>query len=721
MFRAWLTTPHKGLISRREASGFRLLAAPVVYLIVALFGLPLGTSSYASATDIAPATLATTPAHVGQTYQASLSFGSGATWSVRSGELPPGLALAGGSISGVPTQPGAYTFLVNARAAGGSSATKSYSIFVYPPDATGYESRMNQVIQDHVDHPWPPMSGCTDHWGYLNYALAALWLDQNTADANNKLTAVRISHVTGLNCDPSMKPTGSNLWLGYLIRPYFFFNAGSSFFPGRMTTGAGANLVAQMWAYASSHSMLSQAGDSWSIYGSENQDAQLESFDLLAAQAFRHRPEYQGKIYQDGSTVSQQYQAWHDNWINYFDERAKRGLFVEAGAPGYHGYTQQAILNIYNFAEDPILRKKAGMFLDLDFADYAQQQLQHVGGGAKSRSYPDASYDGQEDAMTYAANLLYGPSPSYGAHITALATSGYNPPEVVRALETDTAGNGSYEYVTRRPGVGPSGWDQNKDWHVDTTKSIRNDTYTTPDYILGTASLKPGDTHIGPSNQNRWQGIIFNTSSDARVYPQAAPTSVEKTQDAFFSVQKKNVLITRKNGFSDQPTLVYFAASLDTVDEQSGWLFVQEGRAYLAVRPVGTSYTWLDPAKNKAASIDLRFIKLAAAGSPIVFEAATVDQYATFDAFKADILDNTRTYAGGVFNYTASNGTTFTFYSAATTPLVNGSPINYSPAYLFDSPFMKSTWLSGKITITKGSLSATYDFSDAAHPVKVAS
>ena len=72
MFRAWLTTPHRGLISRREASGFRLLAVPVVYLIVALFGLPLGTSSYASATDIAPATLATAPAHVGQPYQASL-------------------------------------------------------------------------------------------------------------------------------------------------------------------------------------------------------------------------------------------------------------------------------------------------------------------------------------------------------------------------------------------------------------------------------------------------------------------------------------------------------------------------------------------------------------------------------------------------------------------------------------------------------------------------
>jgi hypothetical protein len=716
MFRAWLTTPHKGLISRREASGFRLLAVPVVYLIVALFGLPLGNSSYASATNIVPATLATIPAHVGLPYQVSLSFGSGAVWSVTSGELPPGLALVGGSISGVPTQPGAYTFAVHALATDGSSATKTYSLFVYPSDATGYEIRMNQVIQNHVDYPWPPMTGCTDHKGYLSYGMAELWLNENTADANNKLAAVQISHVTGQNCGAN-----SNLWLSYLARPYFLFHAASSFFHGRMTTAASDNLLAQMWAYAGPNSSLRGAGDPWSIDGSENQDAQGKSFDLLAAQAFKHRPEYLGKIYQDGSTVTQQYRALHDHWNNYFDERAKRGLFVEVGAPSYHGYTQQAILNIYDFAEDPILRKKAGMILDLDFADYAQQQLQNVGGGAKSRSYPLASYDGQADSMTYAANLLYGPSPSYGAHIMALATSGYYPPEVVRSLETDTAGNGSYEYVTRRPGVGPSGWDQNQDWHVDTTKSIRNDTYTTPDYVLGTASLKPGDTHIGPSNQNRWQGIIFNTSPDARVYPQAAPTSVAKTQDAFFSVQKKNVLITRKNGYTDQPTLVYFPASLDTLDEQSGWLFVQEGRTYLAVRPLGTGYTWLDPAKNKAVEIDRRFIKLSAVGSPIIFEAATVDQYATFDAFKSDILNNPRSYTNGVLNYTASNGTTFTFYSDATTPHVNGVPINYAPMYLFNSPFMKSLWLSGKITITKGSLSATYDFSDTANPVKVAS
>jgi hypothetical protein len=714
MLSDWLTPTRKSLIGRRDLS--RLVAVPLMILTLAILGLPSDISSYALTTQIAPATLATNRARIGQSYHATLSFGNGTTWAVTSGELPPGLVLDRGSIKGVPTQAGEFTFAVRASASNGSTSTNTYSIFVYPQPSTGYESRVNASIQDHIDHPWPPMTGCTDHVGYLNYGLAALWLNKNTADANNKLAHVRITHITGENCGP-VDPSMANLWLGYLVRPYLLYSAGSSFFPGRMTTAASDNLAAQMWAYARPYSKVSQAPDPWNIYGSENHDAQAESFNLLSAQAFKNRADYRNRIYADGSTVSRQYQAWRDHWSKYFDEGAKRGLFIEAGAPSYHGYTLQAIFNIYNFAEDPVLRKKAGMYLDLDFADYAHQQLNHIWGGAKSRSYPSDSYNGQTDAMTYFANLLYGSQPAYGNHIMALATSGYSPPPVVTSLVRDAAGKGSYEYVSRRPGVGPSSWD-NKDWHVDRTKSVLDYAYSTPDYVLGTAELRPGDSHIGPSNQNRWQGIIFNTTPGDRVYPQAVPTSVNKTQDAFLSVQKKNVLITRKIGYTDQPTLVYFPASLDTVAEQRGWVFVKEGSSYLAVRPAMGTYGWLTSAKNKAARIDDRFIKLSAVSSPIVFEASRASAYTTFAAFKADILDNALSVTNGVVHYTASNGTNFTFFAGATSPRVNGVPINYAPSLVFNSPFMKSVWGSGKITISKGSFSATYDFSDPAHPVK---
>ena len=55
----------------------------------------------------------------------------------------------------------------------------------------------------------------------------------------------------------------------------------------------------------------------------------------------------------------------------------------------------------------------------------------------------------------------------------------------------------------------------------------------------------------------------------------------------------------------------------------------------------------------------------------------------------------------------------------ATTPRVNGAPLDYAPTTVFNSPYMHSVWNSGRITITQGSQSASYDFSNTANPVRI--
>ena len=239
----------------------------------------------------------------------------------------------------------------------------------------------------------------------------------------------------------------------------------------------------------------------------------------------------------------------------------------------------------------------------------------------------------------------------------------------------------------------------------------------TPDYVMGTTELNPANTDIAPSSQNRWQGIIFNTGPGDRVYPQAGPSTLTKTMDAFNSVQSTNALVTSKQGYATEPTLVYFPASLNVLNEQSGWLFAQDGSAYLAARPASGTYTWLTTAKNKASSAAQRFISLSDGASPIIFEAARASQYASFSAFKARIIANARTYSVGVLNYTSASGTRLTFYTSGATPRINGTLLNYSPTAVYNSPFMQSVWNSGKVTITKGTHSASYDFSDPANPI----
>ncbi len=674
-------------------------------------GLAVNSVGRATAAGtISPSTLSTSPAHTGDSYLATLTFGGVPTWSVSSGKLPPGLTMTAGVISGVPTQPGAFTFTVKA-VDGSNVATKGYTIFVRPPTSTNFDTRVQTELQLRAVPAGP---GC-NRAGDLSNAIATIQLGQEVADANARLAALRISQV-GSECRLEGR---NNLMLSMLVRPYELYYSGSSFFPGMLTTAAENNLVAQMWAFARPFSKASEAPNTWALFDSENHDAQAESFYFLAAQTFKNRTDYKNKKYADGSTVAHQYTAWHDHWMHYFDERAKRGMFVEAGAPSYHGYMLDAILNIYNFAEDPVLRQKAGMILDIDFADYAQQELKHVWGGAKSRSYVPSSYDGGLDDMTLDADLLYGPTPTHGDnHPLLLASSGYYPPPVVTAMINDHASMGSYSYVARRPGVGPTGFDDNGDWLVNPNTSVLTYAYSTPQYVLGTAELEPGAKHVAPSRQNRWQGIIFNTTSADRVYPQAGPPSFNPANDSFLSVQSKNTLITRKRADLGESTYVYFSKTLDTLAEKKGWIFVKEGGAYLAVKPATGGYRWLTSAKNKVSNKNQRYIRLGKVDAPIIFEAGTVSTYPTLAAFENRILHNKFKY-NGTLTYTSSTGTHFTFFGTLSkAPRVNGKGAGYDPPMVFNSPFMKSKFGSGKITIRKGSQRASYDFSHYKAPVK---
>jgi hypothetical protein len=501
------------------------------------------------------------------------------------------------------------------------------------------------------------------------------------------------------------------------VRPYFLYSGSSSYFPGRMTQAAEDNLVAQMWTFANQWSDVGDTSDLWGFTGSENLDIQRRSFFLLAAQVFKSRPDYATRTYADGTTVLRQYNAWRTYWMNKLDDLAKKGLFAEVGNQSYHGYTISTILNLYNFAEDPVIRKKAEMVLDLDFADFAQNQLNHVWDTAKSRADADDNYDGRKDAMTGYADLLFGPAnPRQSNHVLYLATSGYQPPEVVRSLVDNQNGRGAYEYVTRRPGAGNG--------RLDMSRSVLHYSYVTPEYVMAGAELNPTWPYATVSSAQRWQGVSFGTSSDARVYPQAGTTAQNAmAYDNFYTVQHGGVMVTRKNAkWSTLPTLVYFASSLDAVDEDSGWVFVKEGNAFLAVRPQVGGYTWLSANKNRDANPDLRFMRMTNGASPIILEAARASQFGgDFALFKARVKAAARSYVGGVMAYTGTDGTRLTLADGTALPTVHGAPVNFAPAQVMSSPFVSSAWNSGRVTVTFGGHRATYDFSDTNNPKKTVS
>lgn len=521
---------------------------PLVGIIVVFAAIGIVTLFLTRANPtLSPVTLATTPAHSGTAYSVTMSIGQTAKWSITSGQLPPGLSLNAttGLLSGTPTQADSFSFNVTATpqistkggTTNGTPVTKTYSMLVYPASTSGYETRQNQTIQTHIDRPFPARSGCMTAVGNLYYYTASLWKNQNAAGANTDLSQLTYRQVMNNYAGSSNYPTCNNkgaadsntLWIAMLMRAYALYNPKSSYFPGRLTQSTSDHLLTEMWNFAKQYSLASNADNSdlYNFSGSENLDVQRDGFFFLAAQAFKNSPTFANQTYNDGNTVGAQYTKWRNFWSAKLDGMAKKGMWVEVGSPTYTGYSMSPIINIYNFAEDPVIRKKAEMVLDLFFADYAQTESKLIWSTSKTRAYQDEDFAGDHDSIMQFNNLLFGTQSNAGQHALYMATSGYYPPNIVHQLVNNPAGRGTYEYISRRPGAGSS---------ISLTNSVLHYNYITPDYIMGAALLKRGQTYNSASSDSRWQGVQFNTEPDARVYPQVG---TGRPRDSFYTIQKK--------------------------------------------------------------------------------------------------------------------------------------------------------------------------------------
>ncbi len=97
--------------------------------------------------------------------------------------------------------------------------------------------------------------------------------------------------------------------------------------------------------------------------------------------------------------------------------------------------------------------------------------------------------------------------------------------------------------------------------------------------------------------------------------------------------------------------------------------------------------------------------------SPVILEADQKSGYKSFDAFRAKVVGNPLSFAGEVLHYTGIYGDSFTFFADySKAPTINGVTVNYAPAKVYDSPFMKSEWNSGVVQIQKGTRSLVLNF-----------
>ena len=554
--------------------------------------------------------------------------------------------------------------------------------FAALPDLTTVDGRLTQMMQNNITNPYP---STTSSAGMASYALAAFYLGTDLVTANNYIEQYHDLYPVP---DSDTIEFDSYFWLHLIWRIYHdpVMNA-------RLTTQARADILDMMWLFIRTRSNTSYAqGDAWIYHGSENHDAMQKGSYLLCAEALKDAPGYgPNMVLADGQTLAQHATAWSGYFQRYFIGRAGEGINAEIASPIYAKYSVGVYYNLMDFAESPVLRTLAQRFITLYWADTASDwTLSGVRGGGEARCYKD-NYLRLGSQYSF-QSLLYG----YGWHTASStvrtyglipAASSYRVPAIITACAAAPA-RPNYLYTSRRFGrEGGSVGGGNLISFDSGNSNLRRDTWVTPDYTMGTLTFDMNRDYVQILDQNRAMGVMFASGSNNRVMVFGKGTTFDDKSYADLSgVTRANCMVVQRDPNANSTgdgTLVFVPQGLwNARVETSGWLFLQSGNAYCAVRPASGGYT----ATTASQGVDL---SLGNIWAPVIIQMGQKANYADFAAFQASVIANALTFVTNTLNYTSEAGDTFTFYAnSKTTPRVNGSTVNLNPTKTYDSPYL---------------------------------
>ena len=97
--------------------------------------------------------------------------------------------------------------------------------------------------------------------------------------------------------------------------------------------------------------------------------------------------------------------------------------------------------------------------------------------------------------------------------------------------------------------------------------------------------------------------------------------------------------------------------------------------------------------------------------SPVILQVDQKTNYKSFDAFKTKVLGNKLSFTDKILQLKGISGDSFTFFADySKVPRINGKSVDYAPAKVYDSPFLKADWNSGVVHIQKGRRQLVLDF-----------
>ena len=646
----------------------------------------------------------------------------------------------------------------------------------------------------------------TDFTGTDQQLFNRMWIGDDLTQVNDALRVDFTSDLASIQAhvkDPTHAPVHGLYSLTRntrLISFYYCFSSKSAIYPGRLDRETEQLLLELLWWRTMDKNDIAITRKStWWIAGSENHDLNTKVTNLLTSAIFAEVPDYLSRAYPDSGhgcaagymsagyhpgadenpeLKGRERAAWsdgkryvaanhYDSWLGffkeYFAERARKGFFLENGAPGYMKYTVSYILLLYNFCPDPGLRREVKMFLDLFWTDWALQQIGGLRGGPKTRHHSTA---GEYDSMSEWARFYLGGVGTTAANYSQQLIGDYAWNPTIWELVIERERLGAFAYISR--GIGEEEETCPRPFGVERTLTGECESrmvkysWITPDYILGTQMDHPGAVHNHLSLAGRWQGLI-TSDVNSRISTVSLEPFAGKTKSgndycmelAYHSVQHKQVLITQQmrrwmqinpDWFPSYPQIyevdfgVFIGNGWQTRVEHAGWVFLEQDDTYAAIRVLrvksdpdplafakGTdryatyvelhdvSYTWND--SNTVMRLINKF-------SPIIIEAGRRADHSTLEDFQRRVLANKleihKTVATHetkiivVYKDAQAEEIVFNAANPFDVPTIGGRYIDYSHPKTFDSPYLNGNYDSGIITVRKDQSRLTMNFNDIA-------
>ncbi|MEE4312756.1 MAG: carbohydrate-binding family 9-like protein [candidate division KSB1 bacterium] len=393
----------------------------------------------------------------------------------------------------------------------------------------------------------------------------------------------------------------------------------------------------------------------------------------------------------------------------------------EFDSPTYMTVFLSPMFTLYQWAEDPLVKKQAYLMLHWLIADYGAEHLYGVYGGAHSREYPERIIQPRHkhSNMTSWGWLFFGQiDPVMHTTLLTAAWSDFDIPEVLYNIGTDREEPYVHTETKRVRHVIRLGDERNP--------KVYKYTYMTKDFVLGSMM---GGAVLQPIQQHVWD-VSFMTESPymtiftvhpyvdepdlAMFFPEEMKFTIDEvarahtyygSEDKWSSsspyeetFQHENAIIVLYNIPEDDKfghINGFFPRDMKSRDvDESGWIFCHAGQTYIAYFPL-KPYKWIEEDECYRLRSHDRI-------NGCVVEVAAESDYGSFKEFKSQIRSNNIVHdtfdESLTVSYTTSAGNVMTFTHGGVRRL-NGDVIDFSSYGFFSGPFLNAELNTGQLEI----------------------